>query len=115
MARCARTFAAGCLGDLHAVQQDQRLSFNSLHKNLAWWAVMQITSKNHRIGGWVLAWDNTVLTLLIGYCPGTHNTSLHRSSLVTTDGISYFDATGALLISCMYTTSNVAKHFFVLY
>jgi len=43
------------------------LSLGSKCKNLAWWAVTRRTSKNHNtveIGGWVLAWDNTV-----GYFP----------------------------------------------
>ena len=39
------------------------LPSDSLHKNLAWWADTQRTSKNHKtvkIGGWALAQDNTV-------------------------------------------------------
>ena len=40
---------------------------DSLHKNLAWWAVTRKTLKNHKIvkiGGWVLARDNTVVLSL---------------------------------------------------
>ena len=39
------------------------LPSDSLHRILAWWAVTLKTSKNHKtvkIGGWALAWDNTV-------------------------------------------------------
>ena len=40
------------------------LPMDSIRKNLAWWAVTQRTLKNHKtvkIGGWVLARDNTVI------------------------------------------------------
>ena len=40
---------------------------DSLHENLAWWAVTRRTLKNHKIvkiGGWVLARDNTVVLSL---------------------------------------------------
>ena len=39
------------------------LPSDSLGKNLAWWAVTQRTSKNHKtvkVGGWALTRDNTV-------------------------------------------------------
>ena len=55
----------------HSYVSSADLPSNSLHKNLAWWAVTWRTSKNHKtvkIGGWALAqvWalaqDNTIST-----------------------------------------------------
>ena len=50
--------------DRSSVRELSGLTFDSLRKNLAWWAVTRRTSKNHKtvkIGGWALARDNTVL------------------------------------------------------
>ena len=49
--------------DCRYVRELSGLTFDSLRKNLAWWAVTRRTSKNHKtvkIGGWALARDNMV-------------------------------------------------------
>ena len=44
------------------VRELSGLTFNSLCKNLAWWAVARRTShKTVKIGGWALGLDNTVV------------------------------------------------------
>ena len=64
---CVRNFDAGCRGAPEAYQNDRSyvrelsgLTFDSLRKNLAWWAVTWRTSK-----------ENTKLSKLwVGACPG---------------------------------------------
>ena len=55
--------------DCSYVREFSGPTFDSLHKNLAWWLVTQRTSKNHKtvkigwwalVQRWVLAWNNTV-------------------------------------------------------
>ena len=58
-----------CIRTIAAMWAQWTYLMDSLRKNLAWWAVTQRISKNHKtvkIGGWALAWvwalvrDNTV-------------------------------------------------------
>ena len=67
--RCVK-FCCWMLWHLKCIEQSHYVSgptFDSLHKNLVWWAVTQKTHIPVKIErwahalGWVLAWDNTIV------------------------------------------------------
>ena len=45
----------------HSYVSSADLHLDSLLKNITWWVVTWSTLKLSKFGGWVLAWDNTIL------------------------------------------------------